>query len=216
MSGSYVQTFGDFGRAWKLRIGCELMLNADYPPADLLALARSQPKGKDGFPEAAAVIRRRFPYFKVSLGETKPPLVLIEDTRIQQSVLHRPVDLNAFTGDMNGLMRVLNTQQVFLRWPVMFVVGEQNLFGPTQWHRAVRIPAMRSTVGDCLVTALLAKPLDYGLAFCLVSSPNGTRPLVTQQVVNEKLQTVKQPVDALLYVQPGPETVREQKWPESK
>lgn len=196
-----------FGKTWKLRLGCELTIEDNYPYGNIdgshllaldnaiEALNQSEPAANEGFPEAAGVLRRLFPDWKVSMNDTKPPIVFIENTKLKQPVLHRPVNLEAYAGGLAGLLSILRKGGIFLSRPWEGTDYIASFSDDTYYNRVIRIPAMQSTVGHCFAAALLDEKLNYGICFCLVSSRTGVR------WIESGSQQKKEPLEAVLYVQ---------------
>jgi len=200
-SGHVLASLDKFGKAWKLHCGCELMLDADYSWYEIEAFSRSRPGANEGFREASAEVRRLFPQFKVSLEKTNPPVIFITDTRVKQPLLPRPVKLEPFDGDVAGLVGFLYKHGVLVSLPWVHVTSMWPL-DLRDLGRGVRVPAMQTTVGDYLATALIDEKLGYGMCFALITSPNGIRQAGSAVTFpNQARKTY--PLESVVYVQSG-------------
>jgi hypothetical protein len=216
MADGYVlRAFDSFGKAWKLRVCCELMLDAQYSWNACEQLGRRRPTANEGVPQAAEAVRRLFPEFKVTWDKTNAPVIFIEDTRIKKPVLQRHVKLRAYDGRLFELVNFLRTQDVYLSWPWCVTHPPQWPMGPEgklpNEDRVVHVPAMESTLGNYLATALVDKRFNDGMCFCLISSPTGVRNVERAFIVGpkyDKLETRTVLIESVLYVQSLDDTNR--------
>jgi hypothetical protein len=181
----FLWSLDKFGKGWKVRLGCEFVAEEFvYPFEDCEKLAASKSTAQQGIKEAITQLERFLPRCNVTVGETKPPIIFLEDKRLRQPLLHRPVTVEAYHGDLPGILAVFRKQGIFVSFPYSIILPQAWPMSFWDQIREIRVPAMKTTVGNCLATALLDEKLNYGICFALVSSPTGARQLEVQCLSN--------------------------------